>query len=1046
MIKSVLAVLLVLGLSFAMGSGSDVTLPQDGWNGIVNLSDDAVAQYMGYGYQHTVATDTGGNVHIVWYDNRTGTNQVFYRKWSRSTGAWGPVVQVTNQTAPVYRPAVGCDHSGNVHIVWYHSTSGYYGIWYRKWNITTGTWEDSIRLHDPGGSYMNYYPSIACRPEGDNVHVVWYGRDASNPSNYRIKHIEYTPGSGWSAVTIIDSTPSGTTEGASVAVDKWDSVFVVWRTQVSGNYQVFYRWRNGSGSWRSIEQVSNVNPNAPMYACAVAVDTSGSRVHVVWNGDIPGNSNDRIFYRSKTAAGWDTTEIVSTYGDGSQYDPILTVGSDGGIHVVWRGYTEISTVRQEIIYRAKRNGVWGEAVQLTNRNAGGNVLAPAIAGGRFDDIHIAWYDNSDGDNDVYYLRGELVDPGVRQVISPAGGLPPGTEVMPTAVWRNYSAYNQTDLRAFCFLINPGGLRVYSESVDVANLEPGEEDTIVFPGFIVNNTGIWTVRCSTSAVLDNNSANDVAESVFTVYTSDIQMFQIQAPNGTVDTGTVVVPRGRWWNRSENPASFVAYFQLFNPSGMPVYFESLAVSNLAGHKDTIIDFPSYRIPGVPGVWQARCSTACPSDTFAENDTLSISFTVRAMPLWPYGWKEVKSMPLAPSNKAPGDGAWLTQLRYGDNRYIFALKGNKTGDFYLYDPIADTWHQLQSMPLGVELKPPRRGSAGVAGGDYVYATKGNNTLGFWRYDVERDSWEQLTDVPIGSGKRVSKGTDLVYVKRPHVDTGYVYLLKGYTDEFYRYNTITGQWDTMAPAPLTLTGKRWDRGSWLVYRREGQNYYIYAHKSKTHEMWKYDVLGDSWFSNQLKSMPYTSRLTGRSKKAKDGSAAAYYDDAIYALKGGNTCEFWRYDVTGDSWVELDTVPSVGSLGKRKRVKGGGDIVMYQDGAFFALKGGKSPEMWRYYLADTMFIPHPQRFEVMDNTMQTSVPEVLILSPNPLFHRFLSLQLSRSERAQVRIYDIAGRNVYSSIITGRTGVLPLTGLNSGVYLVKVITEKQAITRKLVLK
>ncbi|MGC8797412.1 MAG: T9SS type A sorting domain-containing protein [candidate division WOR-3 bacterium] len=1038
-----------LGLTVAVCgagvNGAGFSLPQDDWSGILNLSDDAVVQYMGYGYQHTVATDTGGNVHVVWYDNRTGINQVFYRKWSRSTGSWGPVIQVTNQSVPVYRPAIACDYSGNVHIVWYHSTTNYYGIWYKKWNVTTGTWEDSMRIYDPGGNYLNYYPAIATRPGGDNVHVVWYGRDNANPSNHRVKHMEYIPGSGWGTVTIVDTMPNGVTEVASVTVDRWDSVYVVWRTQVSGNYQVFYRWRNGSGLWRNIEQVSNVNPNVSMYACAIAVDSSGSQVHVVWNGDTPGNSNDRIFYRSRTSAGWDSTEIVSTYGNGSQYDPVVVVGSDGAVHVVWRGYTEISTVRQEVLYRAKRNGVWGEVMQLTNRSSGSSVLTPALAGGGFDDIHIAWYDNTDGDNDVYYIRGEQVDPGVEQILAPLGGMAPGTTVIPTVVWRNYSPYYQADFRAFCFLINPGGARVYQESVDVV-LGANRADTIVFPGLVVNNTGTWTVRCSTSAVLDKNSTNDVMEASFIVYNTDIQMFQIQAPNGTIDTGSVVTPRGRWWNRSANPADFTAYFQLFNPSGVLVYRETLFVTNLPGHQDVILNFPSFRISGPAGTWQARCSTFCLSDTFAENDTLSITFIVRALPQWPFGWKEVKSMPLYPSNKGPGDGAWLTQLKFGGNRYIFALKGNKTGDFYLYDPIADTWHQLRPIPLGVEQKPPRRGSVGVAGGDYIYATKGNNTLGFWRYNVELDSWEQLNDVPVGSGKRVKVGTDMVYIKRPHVDTGYVYLLKGYTDEFYRYNTITGQWETLAPAPLTLTGRRWDRGSWLIYRKEGQNYYIYAHKSKYHELWRYDVLGDSWFSQQLKGMPYPSRLTGKSKKAKDGSAGAYYNDAIYALKGGNTCEFWRYDVLGDSWVEMDTMPSVGSLGKKKRVKGGGDIVLFEDGAFFALKGGKSPELWRYYLADTLFMSTPSRAEVMGNIASPGADNIEF-GPNPVVNRLLIMQLSTPKGARVQIYDVSGRSILSTFVSGRTVILPLEKLNPGVYVVKVIaTEGRTITRKLVLE
>lgn len=1014
-----------------------------GWNGIFNLSDDGLDQYMGYGYQHTVAADTGGNVHVVWYDSRTGTNQVFYRRWSRSTGEWGSIVQVTNQTPAAYRPAVVCDHSGNVHVVWYHSAgTGTYGIWYKKWNVATETWEDSLQLYYPGGNYLNYYPSIACRPNGDNIHVVWYGRDASNPTNFRIRHMEYTPGVGWSAMSIIDPFPGDSNIQASVAVDQADSVYVVWRKRVSGYYQIFYTWRNGAGVWRTVEQVSDVNSNASMYACAVAVDEAGSKVCVVWNGNVPGSSYDRIFCRERTGAGWGSTEIVSDYSDGTQYDPVVAI-RDGVTHVLWRGYTEISPTRQEILYRQKLSGTWGDVMQLSSRSSGANVLNPALAVGLFDDINIAWYDNSDGDNDVYYLRGDMVEVGVAAIIAPAGLVPRGTRVIPQAVCRNFGSHNPSDFRVFCFLSNPGGSRVYAESLDVTGLNPGADTTVVFPEVLISDAGSWTVRCSTAALLDRNPGNNFLDGSFDVYNTDIQMFQIQAPAGTVDSGTAVVPRGRWRNRGALPAGFTAYVKLVNPSGAVVYYDSLVVATLAGHRDTSIQFPAY-VVDVTGDWQVRCSTSCINDTFPDNDVRSAGFVVRLVPPWPSGWHEVRQVPLFPSGRPVSDGGWITQMKWHGVRYLFILKGNKVGDFYLYDPIADTWHQLPPMPSGPEARPPRRASVGVAGGDYIYATKGNNTLGFWRYSVEFDTWERLPDVPSATGKRVKAGADMVYIKRPHIDTGYVYLLKGYTDEFYRFNTISLGWETLAPAPVTPTGRRWDRGSWIVYGRQGGNYYIYAHKAKYHELWKYDVLADTWFSQQLRGMPFIGKL-GKTKKCKDGSAAAWYNDAIFALKGGNTCEFWRYDAPGDSWVELDTMPSVGSTGKKKRVKGGGDIVLYDAGAFFALKGNKTPELWCYVVADTVFAPAPIGSGIKaDFTPKGEV--TVAISPNPLGPQRVLRVSAGGKGAVLQIFDVAGRNVFIRAVNGKEGVVNLTGLQAGVYLLKVKGETFSYVGKLVVR
>ncbi len=311
----------------------------------------------------------------------------------------------------------------------------------------------------------------------------------------------------------------------------------------------------------------------------------------------------------------------------------------------------------------------------------------------------------------------------------------------------------------------------------------------------------------------------------------------------------------------------------------------------------------------------------------------------------WTEVAEMPSEPSGEPVKRGGWLAYNP--GNGLIYAAKGNETYDFYKYNLLTDEWTLLDPMPEGG--RPPKKGCRGVAdGGSYVYMTKGNKTLEFWRFDINappEDPWKRMPDVPEGnSGRKVRGGTDLVYVTIG--DVGYVYLLKGYKCEFYRYNTNTGVWHALADAPTGIKQK-WERGSWIVY--DGENT-IYAHKGKhydrtkyTHELWKYDIGTGIWGTTSLAGMPLYGLHNGRikKKKATDGGAGAMFGDRIYAVKGGNTQQFWMYDISGDSWAEFDTVPRCGSTGKRKRVRYGADIVNVGS-AFYALKGNKTREFWR--------------------------------------------------------------------------------------------------------
>jgi hypothetical protein len=352
---------------------------------------------------------------------------------------------------------------------------------------------------------------------------------------------------------------------------------------------------------------------------------------------------------------------------------------------------------------------------------------------------------------------------------------------------------------------------------------------------------------------------------------------------------------------------------------------------------------------------------------------------------------------------------------------------------------------MPLGVENKPPYKGTNICSDGNGTfYATKGNNTTGFYKYTVDSTggAWTQLTDVPLGlSNKKVKGGTDMAYVVQDSV--GYVYLLKGYKCEFYRYNVAAQTWETLAEAPVGVKNK-YDKGSWLVH---DQNAKLYAHKAKYMELYAYDLDSMTW-GPLLTGMPLANGQTGKSKKAKDGSDAVKIGDFVYSLKGGNTIDFYRLDLATMAWAEKETMPSVGSTLKKKRVKGGGS--MATDGEYVvALKGNKTAEVWLYGDPAPAYATAPQRSGVMAGaTVRTAG---FALGPNPLAtgHAALRFSLPKAGPASLRVYDVMGRTVLGrGLVLGRSGVvdLDLRGLSAGVYLVKLSSEGFSGTQKLVVE
>jgi hypothetical protein len=395
---------------------------------------------------------------------------------------------------------------------------------------------------------------------------------------------------------------------------------------------------------------------------------------------------------------------------------------------------------------------------------------------------------------------------------------------------------------------------------------------------------------------------------------------------------------------------------------------------------------------------------------------------------GWTELPSLPQAGGCRCVKCGAWLAYDSV--TGYVFAAKGNKTCDFVAYDPVADTWLRKTDIPYGDEMKPVSAGGAGCAAGNgAIFASKGNNTVGFHAYHATANAWQQLPDVPLGTeGKKCKCGTDVAFV--PGGDAGGVYLLKGRVRDFFRYDVQAAQWQAQADAPIGNMYK-WDKGSWLAYDGAGT---IYAHKAKIHELHRFDVTTRVWHTSVLVGMPHFSPMTGKSKKSRDGASAVFLDGLLYAFKGGNTQEFWQFDPAEMKWTELETLPRLGSSGKRRKVKSGADLCT--DGrCIYALKGAKTNEFWRYEPHGDAAGQPPRGGGVKSEVEQPAAANELVIAPNPARGAVTVRRVGSARPCPSRlyVYDAGGRLVWSVRTGSRADIVFDAGrIPSGLYFIRL--------------
>ncbi len=630
------------------------------------------------------------------------------------------------------------------------------------------------------------------------------------------------------------------------------------------------------------------------------------------------------------------------------------------------------------------------------------------------------------------------DVGVAVLVAPRGGVLVGLPVVPACTVRNYG----TSTEDYQVRMTIGA--DYCESVAVAGHPAGTSQLVQFPTWLAGPPGALAVRCSTELGPDQVKANDWATALIAVDFVDVMVKAVLRPFLVGRVGQVVIPRLRIGNSGGAASVCGLRVEIYDPANVLVY--AAADTGLVVEPAAVLehDFARPWVPAATGAYRIVAFVSAMGDTCQANDTLRSTCTVRTGTI---GWQ---SGPALVSGAGPvGAGGWLAGAE-GDLRF-YAAKGNRTAEFYSFDPVSIAWTTRQSLPALPDGQLPGKGAAGCSDGQgWVYAVKGNNTLSFYRYRTSADSWQTRADVPLGTyRKKVKAGTDLVFAPGPDSSgPGSVYLLKGPKDEFYRYDPGRDAWQTLASPPAGRAPK-WNLGSWLV--SDGDSL-IYAHKAKYHDFCVYNLKNNTW-SSKPSGMPLVSRITGKSKESKDGGCATWFESSIYALKGGSTQEFWQYTPRSDSWHELDTMPQVGTGGKKKKVKAGADIVGL-GGVLYALKGNKTLEFWQYVpqTLDAVRLT-PDAGGVVTNVMRDA-SDFVRLSPNPLRTGCTTLRLSQrltqysDGPLEVSIIDVSGRLVFRSSFATRTSSLPLDlrGLSAGVYAVRLSSGSNSVTRKLVVQ
>jgi len=605
----------------------------------------------------------------------------------------------------------------------------------------------------------------------------------------------------------------------------------------------------------------------------------------------------------------------------------------------------------------------------------------------------------------------LRDVGTIRIVSPPASVDSGFSGAPACTLYNYGTTTET------YRVRMKIGTFYNDTVRVLSHAPGMKSYVTFPVCSSWQRGNFAVSCSTELLTDMNSANDKASDSVMVSVKDVGVIAVAAPPAIVTIGTSITPACTVYNFGTTIETYRVRMKIGT-----FYNDTATVANHAPGAKAYLIFPSLTFVQV-GSHAVSCSTELATDLQSTNDKIIRSVEVQAP-----GWTKKADVRGQPSGKNVKSGGGITAL--GDNIYL--ILGNNKRDFMKFSKTSNNWTSACSIPVGSNNKKVKKGAYIVNDGNYVYTLKGSGTNEFYSYNPTTNTWNPLPSPNFIKGV---KGGFASLVEQG--GSKYIYCGSGSNNnEWKRFNLNTNAWENAFPNSLPVEKAK--VGSGLAFDGNNKLYFLLA-GGKENDFYVADLSAPSPAWSTKKDLPLYRPASTKKKKMKEGGTLEYYNGKIYAVKGGNTKEFWCYIPEHDSWVYINEVGAGTTTPPVKGIKCGRSLTA-SDNGIYCLIGNKTNEFWFYGGRET----ESKSFKptIMANTIQTNEC-YLMVKPNPGFGKIsIIYNTPVNTPASLVIYNVLGEIVRSE--KNNNGLFTIEYLPAGIYFMNFDAGNYKENRKLV--
>ncbi|UCD18819.1 MAG: T9SS type A sorting domain-containing protein [candidate division WOR-3 bacterium] len=369
------------------------------WESDVRLTNDSDSSYTSNNNAWCVAAHED-TVHVVWYDNRDGNYEIYYKRSEDGGATWGADMRLTNDPGLSCMPSVAVSGS-EVHVVWEDDRTQDPEVYHKRSTDGGVTWGSDVLVTTVAGSQG--MPSVAVF--GGGIHVTW--TDVTLMGNSEIYYGCSTDvGTTWGTPFRI-SNATGFSTSSSIAAHESD-IHIAWHDSRFGwwNNEIYYRCSLDGGTTWGLETRLTEDTT---FSNVPSIAVSGNNVHVVWEEMRDGNFE--IYHKRSTNGGQDwTSDARLTTNTADSHCPSLTA-SGSNLHVVWQDNRDVN---EEIYYKLSNDhgSSWDPDMRLTVEQSVSQNPSVASSGAK---VHVVWGDDRDGNWEIYYKRNPTGNTGIEKL-------------------------------------------------------------------------------------------------------------------------------------------------------------------------------------------------------------------------------------------------------------------------------------------------------------------------------------------------------------------------------------------------------------------------------------------------------------------------------------------------------------------------------------------------------------------------------------------------------------------------------------------------------